>query len=251
MAIKYRTSGINTDGTSVLAATTKKKSKSKKLWTAIGIGALAIGGLSVYGGWGSGNGAGFLGSLKKGWGDLFSSSSAYSDKLPSATKTVAAPISTALSASGKGSTISNLGSLVATAGTGVKGLFSNITSGQAMLGGYAVQALAALFDKTDEDIMAFNEVQHKDNLEYKYALLASQEKAAAQALEAEVGIAEARQAGSDRRDAVVSTYMGHTSPIMGNVEGVSDVTPGYTPKKPKNYSEFHPVGGLLSAGNVA
>ena len=210
MAIKYRTSGVNTDGTSVLAATTKKKSKSKKLWTAIGIGALAIGGLSVYGGWGSGNGAGFLGSLKKGWGDLFSSSSAYSDKLPSATKTVAAPISTALSASGKGSTISNLGSLVATAGTGVKGLFSNITSGQAMLGGYAVQALAA-----------------------------------------EVGIAEARQAGSNRRDAVSSTYMGHTSPIMGNVEGVSDVTPGYTPKKPKNYSEFHPVGGLLSAGNVA
>mgnify|MGYP003668059205 CR=1 FL=1 len=236
MARTYRTSGVNTDGTSVLAATTKKKSKSKKLWTAIGIGALAIGGLSVYGGWGSGNGAGFLGSLKKGWGDLFSSSSAYSDKLPSATKTVAAPISTALSASGKGSTISNLGSLVATAGTGVKGLFSNITSGQAMLGGYAVQALAALFDKTDEDIMAFNTAQHEDNLDYKYALLASQEKAAA---------------GSDRRDAVVSTYMGHTSPIMGNVEGVSDVTPGYTPKKPKNYSEFHPVGGLLSAGNVA
>jgi hypothetical protein len=243
MARTYRTSGVNTDGTSTLAATSKKKSKSKKLWTAIGIGALAIGGLSVYGGWGSGNGLGFLGNVKEGWGKLFASSSTVGDYVNKTTvsqNVVSSPISTALSSAGKGSTMGTIGSLASQAGTGLKGYFSNITSGQAMLTGYGLQALGTLFDKGDQEALALNASKHEDLLDYNYA-----------ALEAEVGIAEARQAGSDRRDAVASTYMGHTSPIMGNVEGVSGVTPGYTPKKPKNYEAFHPVGGLISEGSVA
>ena len=109
-----------------------------------------------------------------------------------------------------------------------------------MLASTGLKTLGALFDTSDEDMLAFNTAQHEDTMDYRYA-----------SLDAEIEAAKALQEGRNRDAAVASTFMGHTSPITGNEEGVSGVTPGYTPKPPKTYSEFHPTGGLISAGNVA
>ena len=249
MAIKrtYRTSGVNTDGTSVLAATPKKKSKSKKLWTAIGIGALAIGGLAAYGGWGFGQGGTFLSSLKGGWGKLFGSAASISGGAAPAlggAGPVRGSLRTALTTQNTtalaGTAAASGGTTLGSLGTGLKGYFSNITSGQAMLASTGLNTLGALFDTSDEDMLAFNTAQHEDIMDYRYANLAAEEAAA-----------KALQEGKNRDTAIASTFMGHTSPITGNVEGVSGVTPGYIPKPSKIYPEFHPTGGLISAGSVA
>ena len=245
MAIKrtYRTSGVSTDGTSVLAATPKKKSKSKKLWTAIGIGALAIGGLAAYGGWGSTGGGTFLTSLKGGWdktfGGWFSGLGASTTAAKFAEYDALSPGFQAGATSTAPSLAASGGATLGSLGTGLKGYFSNITSGQAMLASTGLKTLGALFDTSDEDMLAFNEAQHGDILDYKYT-----------ALDAEIEASKDLQEGRNRDAAVASTFMGHTSPITGNEEGVSGVTPGYIPKPSKTYPEFHPTGGLISAGSV-
>ena len=262
MARTYRTSGVNTDGTSVLAATPKKKSKSPKLWTAIGIGALAIGGLAAYGGWGSTGGGGFLCSLKGGLGKLFGGATAataatggstFSSKLIPATAGLASKIPSAYSSAGT-SSLATTGASAAASGGGLKGFFSglsNMSSGSAYLWGSALQTVGSLLDSSDEDMLAFNTAQHEDQMDYRYAALEEQKRAAEAALAAEIEAAKAAQESRNREGAMASTFMGHTSPIMGSEEGVSGVTPGYTPKKPKTYPEFHPSGGLISAGSVA
>lgn len=246
MARTYRTSGVNTDGTSVLAATPKKKSKSKKLWTAIGIGALAIGGLAAYGGWGFGQGGTFLSSLKGGWGKIFGGTAA---GVATAGATSGAGQSVGYSAAGTtgvralgskyASTAASGGTTLGSLGTGLKGYFSNITSGQAMLASTGLKTLGALFDTSDEDMLAFNAAQHGDIMDWRYA-----------SLDAEIGAAKDLQEGRNRDAAVASTFMGHTSPITGSAEGVSGVTPGYIPKPSKTYPDIHPTGGLISAGSV-
>ena len=70
-------------------------------------------------------------------------------------------------------------------------------------------------------------------------------------LDAEIEAAKALQEGRNRDTAIGSTFMGHSSPMMEGVEGVSGMTPGYIPKPSKIYPEFHPTGGLISAGSVA
>ena len=257
MARTYRTSGVNTDGTSVLAATPKKKSKSKKLWTAIGIGALAIGGLAAYGGWGnaaSASGGGFFSSIKTGWGNIFSGATAASVGTPAVNPAISrGSLSTALTTQNT-TGLATTGASAAASGGGLKGFFSglsNISSGSAHLWGSALQTVGGLLDSSDEDMLAFNTAQHEDIMDYRYAALEAEKAMAEAALAAEIEAAQAAQESRNREGAMASTFMGHTSPIMGNEEGVSGVTPGYTPKKPKTYSEFHPTGGLISAGNVA
>jgi hypothetical protein len=257
MARTYRTSGVNTDGTSVLAATPKKKSKSKKLWTAIGIGALAIGGLAAYGGWGnaaSASGGGFFSSIKTGWGNIFGGATAASVGTPAVNPAISrGSLSTALTAQNTTS-LATTGASAAASGGGLKGFFSglsNMSSGSAYLWGSALQTVGSLLDSSDEDMLAFNTAQHEDQMDYRYAALEEQKRAAEAALAAEIEAAKAAQESRNREGAMASTFMGHTSPIMGSAEGVSGITPGYTPKTPKNYKEFHPVGGLLSAGSIA
>lgn len=268
MARTYRTSGVNTDGTSVLAATPKKKSKSKKLWTAIGIGALAIGGLAAYGGWGnaaSASGGGFFSSIKTGWGNIFGGATSTATGVATAGATSGAGQAVGYSAAGTtgvralgskyaSTSLATTGASAAASGGGLKGFFSglsNMSSGSAYLWGSALQTVGSLLDSSDEDMLAFNTAQHEDIMDYRYAALEAEKAMAEAALAAEIEAAQAAQESRNREGAMASTFMGHTSPIMGSEEGVSGVTPGYTPKKPKTYPEFHPSGGLISAGSVA
>jgi len=260
MARTYRTSGVNTDGTSVLASTPKKKSKSKKLWTAIGIGSLVLGGFAAYGGWGnvaSTSGGGFFSSLKTGVGkvgNLFGIGAA-SPSIGAATNPAISrsALGTALTAQ-KTTGLATTGASAAASGGGLKGFFSglsNMSSGSAHLFGSILQTAGNLLSTESEDMLAFNTAQHEDIMDYRYEALEAEKAMAEAALAAEIEAAKAAQESRNREGAMASTFMGHTSPIMGNEEGVSGVTPGYTPKKPKTYPEFHPSGGLISAGSVA
>ena len=256
----YKTAGLKTDGTSTLAATSKNKSKAKKVWTAVGLGALVLGGLSAYGGWGqtaSTSGGGFFSSLKTGVGkvgNLFGIGAA-SPSIGAATNPAISrsALGTSLAAQ-KATGLATTGASAAASGGVLKGFFSglsNMSSGSAYLFGTMADTLGNLLNTSDEDMLAFNTAQHEDQMAYRYAALDEQKRATEAALAAEIKAAKAAQESRNREGAMASTFMGHTSPIMGNEEGVSGVTPGYTPKKPKTYPEFHPSGGLISAGSVA
>jgi hypothetical protein len=71
-------------------------------------------------------------------------------------------------------------------------------------------------------------------------------------LAAEYDIAGAKIDQAIREGALAGTYMGHTNPIFGALEGVN-TTEGYTPSKPASIPGIHPVsGGLISqAENTA
>jgi hypothetical protein len=249
----YKTAGLKTDGTSTLAATAKNKSKAKKVWTAVGLGALVLGGLSAWGGFGQGGGS-FYQSLGTGAGKLKTTMGGWGSSLfgtggtpSSVSGMVDGPHNSGLMATGR------TAAQAAKPGM-LKGFFSgisNMSSGSAHLYGSILETAGNFLSTESEDRLAANAAEHEDLMEYRYDALEAEKAMAEAALAAEIEAAQAAQESRNREGAMASTFMGHTSPIMGNEEGVSGVTPGYTPKPPKTYSEFHPTGGLISAGNVA
>jgi hypothetical protein len=238
---KYRTSGLTTTGTSPIAATTKKKSKSKRIWKAVGIAALGAAGLSAFGGWGGGTGMTFFSGLKSGVGKI---SGGFGSLLGNTTPN-------ALSSTGIAGGVSGLSSvktaastkLLADAGSdsesGVLGnIFNKITdmsSGTAFTIGSVLEAIGAATDTSAADSLAFNTAQHEDLMDYRYA-----------ALETEAALAEADLAMKNRVAAQSGTFMGHSNPITSGADGVPSTGPGYTPKPAASFPEFHPTGGLLS-----
>jgi len=245
MAIKrtYRTTGVSTDGTSVLAATPKKKSKSKKLWTALGIGALALGGLSAYGGWGSTGGGGFLQSLGAGANKIKTTIGGIGSSIfgEAATKTSVTGFVPGPHDGG----VMGTGTSVAQSGkSGVlKGFFSglsNMSSGTASILGSALQVGGNLLDKKDEDMLAFNIAQHEDLMDYRY-----------EALDVEAAAAQAALEKENRGLAQEGMFMGHGNPVTASAEGVPSLGAGYTPETPITHPEFHPAGGLISQGQIA
>jgi len=243
-ARKYRTSGLTTTGTSPIAATTKKKSKSKRIWKAVGIAALGAAGLSAFGGWGGKTGMTFFSGLKSGVGKI---SGGFGSLLENTTS------QNALSSAGITGGVSGLSSvktaastkLLADAGSdsesGVLGNIFNkitdmdITSGEAFTYGAILDAIGQATNTDTADALAFNTAQHEDLMDYRYA-----------ALETEAALAEADLAMKNRVAAQSGTFMGHSNPITSGADGVPSTGPGYTPKPAASFPEFHPTGGLLS-----
>lgn len=244
MARKYRTSGLNTQGLSV---TKKKKSKSKGIFKAVTVAALGAAGLSALGGWGGGTGMTFLSGLSKGWGrattglsNLFGISQKTAS---SATNLVTGPNGGISLDATKDKILSSSsditgGSLLSSAGTGLKGIFNavtNMSSGTAFTIGSILKAIGDATNTSTEDALAMSAAQHEDMMDYRYA-----------ALETEAGIAEADLAMKNRVAAQSGTFMGHSNPITSGADGVPSTGPGYTPKPAASFSDFHPTGGLLS-----
>ena len=243
MTRKYKTSALTTTGTNPISVTTKKKSKSKSIWKAVGVAALGAAGLSALGGWGGGTGMTFLSGLKSGWGkatgsigSLFGVKEAASSATDLVTGSSGFP---SIDATVKGigsSSATTAGSLLGS--TGLKGIFDSITnmsSGTAFTIGSILEAIGAATDTSAADQLAFNIAKHEDQMDYNYAALEAEAHAAQQDLEMKNRVAA--QSGM---------FMGHANPITAGAEGVPATGPGYTPKPPKTYSDIHPTGGLLS-----
>ena len=241
---KLKTAGLNADGTSRLSVTKKKKSKSRWIVPAIIGGAALFAGI---GGMGASSGQGFLSSLfgagKKAAGTVGSSigkfftggSSAASEVPVHIAKKVGAKAFTSdiLSNSSDSGFLSNVfGKLGDLSGSQLIGL------GQ--IASVAGSTLGALLED-DSDILAEDQRQFDEMMEYRYA-----------ALDAELNIAGAKIDQAIREGALAGTFMGHTNPIFGALEGVN-TTEGYTPSKPASIPGIHPVsGGLISqAENTA
>ena len=235
MTRKYRTSGLTTTGTSPIAATTKKKSKSKGIFKAVTVAALGAAGLSALGGWGSGTT--FMSGLTNGWGKATESiGSLFGVKEAASVSTKAGDIGKLIEPTKKLASTANTGSLLGSAGTGLKGIFdyvTNMSSGSAFAIGSILKAIGEATNTEAADQLAFSTAKHEDQMDYNYA-----------ALEQEKEIADALIHQAQRETGVASTFMGHTNPIAA-VEGLN-IEEGYQPKPPKNYPDFHPTGGLLS-----
>jgi len=241
---KLKTAGLNADGTSRLSVTKKKKSKSRWIVPAIIGGAALFAGI---GGMGASSGQGFMSSLlgagKKVAGFFSGGSSSLAtspainpsvDKgaLGAATKALTSDILSNSSDSGFFSNV--FGKLGELSGSQLIGL------GQ--IASVAGSTLGALLED-DSDILAEDQRQHDELMDYRYA-----------ALEAELDIAGAKIDLANREGALAGTFMGFTNPIFGDTDSVKgSVTPGYTPSKPASIAGIHPVsGGLISqAENTA
>ena len=240
-----KTAGLNTDGTSRLSVTKKKKSKSRWIIPAI-IGGAAlfagIGGMSAASG-----SSGFLSSLKNigsnvgsGIGKIFGLGG---------NKAGAAAISGMVAGPHDGSGIMSTGgsALKATNALSTASdsgwfskMFSSIgnMSGSQMIGlGSILSAggstLSALFSD-DSDLLAEEQRQFDERMEYNYA-----------ALDAEMAIADATINLKNRQNALAGTFMGYTNPVV-DVEGIAS-TEGYTPSKAASIPEIHPTGLLSQA----
>jgi hypothetical protein len=263
MARKYKTSALTTTGTNPISVTTKKKSKSKSIWKAVGVAALGVAGLSALGGWGGGTGITLWDGLTKGWSRVstgFSNLFGIGQTSSAATSaaTSAAPIlpislgssqgqalaGTAASAL-KASSATTAGSLMGTVGTGLKGIFNSITNmspGGAFLWGSIFDTIGSALDTSGEDLIGLKEKEleariamHEDEMDLRHAALEAEAHAAQQDLEMRNRVAA--QSG---------TFLGHSNPLTAGAEGVPSTGPGYTPKPPKTHPDFHPTGGLLS-----
>lgn len=252
MTRKYKTSALTTTGTNPISVTTKKKSKSKSIWKAVGVAALGAAGLSALGGWGGGTGMTFLSGLTKGWGkattglgNLFGIGTGLS---PDAAMNYGANYlsdSQIMSSTKAASSATTAGSLLSSAGSGLKGIFDSITnmsSGGAFTIGSILEAIGAATDTSSEDALALKEkaleaeiAMHEDMMDYRHAALEAEAHAAQQDLEMKNRVA-----------AQEGMYMGHANPLTAGAAGVPSTGPGYTPKPPKTYPDIHPTGGLLS-----
>jgi len=257
MTRKYKTSALTTTGTNPISVTTKKKSKSKSIWKAVGVAALGAAGLSALGGWGGGTGMTFLSGLTKGWGKAATGfSNLFNIGQATSAATSAAPILPISLGSSQGQALagtaasalkasSTAGSLLSSAGTGLKGIFDSITnmsSGGAFTIGSILEAIGAATDTSGEDLIGLKEKEleaeiamHEDMMDYRHAALEAEAHAAQQDLEMKNRVAA--QSGM---------FMGHANPLTAGAAGVPSAGPGYTPKPPKTHPEFHPTGGLLS-----
>tara|TARA_B100000902_G_scaffold79716_1_gene84390 strand:- start:394 stop:1128 length:735 start_codon:yes stop_codon:yes gene_type:complete len=239
---KLKTAGLNADGTSRLSVTKKKKSKSRWIVPAIIGGAALFAGI---GGMGASSGQGFMSSLfsagKKTAGSLGSSIGSFfsggssSEALTSINPSIS-----------KGALGTATNALKTTQESGIFGtLFDKLGSlsgsqliGLGQIAGVAGSTLGALFeeDNSIDPERLFEEEKRQFDL----------------MLAAEYDIAGAKIDQAIREGALAGTYMGHTNPIFGALEGVN-TTEGYTPSKPASIAGIHPVsGGLISqAENTA
>ena len=250
MTRKYKTSALTTEGLSV---TKKKKSKSKGIFKAVTVAALGAAGLSALGGWGSGTGITLWDGLTKGWGKVAGSLGSLFG-IGQATSAAAAPMvsgpqgglmSTGGSALKAASSATTAGSLLSSAGTGLKGIFDsiiNMSSGGAFTIGSILEAIGAATDTSGEDLIGLKEKEleaqiamHEDEMDLRHAEIEAEAHAAQQDLEMKNRVA-----------AQEGMYMGHANLLTAGAEGVPSTGPGYTPKPPKTHPEFHPTGGLLS-----
>ena len=239
---KLKTAGLNADGTSRLSVTKKKKSKSRWIVPAIIGGAALFAGI---GGMGASSGQGFLSSLlgtgKKAAGTIGSSISSFFSGGSSSEALTAINPSISRGALG---TATN--ALKTTQESGIFGtLFDKLgdLSGSQLIGlgqiaGVAGSTLGALFeeDNSIDPERLFEEEKRQFDL----------------MLAAEYDIAGAKIDQAIREGALAGTFMGHTNPIFGELDGVN-TTEGYTPSKPASIAGIHPVsGGLISqAENTA
>ena len=253
MTRKYRTSALTTEGTSPIAATTKKKSKSKGIFKAVTVAALGAAGLSALGGWGGGTGMTFLSGLTKGWGKATGSFGSLFGVSQAATAPALSTTGSLINGAGghravelsSAASTSTTGSLLSSAGSGLKGIFDSITnmsSGGAFTFGAILDAIGQATDSSGEDLIGLKEkaleaeiAMHEDMMDYRHAALEAEAHAAQQDLEMKNRVAA--QSG---------TFMGHSNPITSGADGVPSTSPGYTPKPAASFSEFHPTGGLLS-----
>lgn len=257
MTRKYKTSALTTTGTNPISVTTKKKSKSKSIWKAVGVAALGAAGLSALGGWGGGTGMTFLSGLTKGWGKVTTDLGSLFGIGQTTSAATAPTLSTtgsliggagghrAVGLSSAASSATTAGSLLSSAGTGLKGIFDSITnmsSGGAFTIGSILEAIGAATDSSGEDALALKEkaleaeiAMHEDMMDYRHAALEAEAHAAQQDLEMKNRVA-----------AQEGMYMGHANPLTAGAAGVPSTGPGYTPKPAKTYPDIHPTGGLLS-----
>ncbi len=239
---KLKTAGLNADGTSRLSVTKKKKSKSRWIVPAIIGGAALFAGI---GGMGASSGQGFMSSLlgagKNAATNIGSSISKFFSGGSSSEALTAINPSISRGALG---TATN--ALKTTQESGIFGtLFDKLGSlsgsqliGLGQIAGVAGSTLGALFeeDNSIDPERLFEEEKRQFDL----------------MLAAEYDIAGAKIDQAIREGALAGTFMGHTNPIFGNLEGVN-TTEGYTPSKPASIAGIHPVsGGLISqAENTA
>jgi len=246
MTRKYKTSALTTTGTKPISVTTKKKSKSKSIWKAVGVAALGAAGLSALGGWGGGTGMTFLSGLTKGWGKATTGlGSLFGIGQAAAVPTPGTDIGKLIQPTAKLASTTTAGSLLSSAGAGLKGIFDSITnmsSGGAFTIGSILEAIGAATDSSGEDALDLKEkaleaeiAMHEDMMEYRHAALEAEAHAAQQDLEMKNRVA-----------AQEGMFMGHANPLTAGAAGVPSTGPGYTPKPPKTYPDIHPTGGLLS-----
>lgn len=245
MTRKYKTSALTTTGTNPISVTTKKKSKSKSIWKAVGVAALGAAGLSALGGWGGGTGMTFLSGLTKGWGKVTTDLGSLFGIGQAATVPTPGDIGKLIQPTAKLASTTTAGSLLSSAGSGLKGIFDSITnmsSGGAFTIGSILEAIGAATDSSGEDALALKEkaleaeiAMHEDMMDYRHAALEAEAHAAQQDLEMKNRVA-----------AQEGMYMGHANPLTAGAAGVPSTGPGYTPKPAKTYPDIHPTGGLLS-----
>ena len=240
-----KTAGLNPDGTSRLSVTKKKKSKSRWIIPAI-IGGAAL--FSGIGGMSAASGSsGFFSSFKNilsgtgkflGLGSGASASEAIKIG-PSGNMTIIP---------GSGMSAAGLKSVPSLSTASDSGWFSKIfssignMSGSQMIGlGSILSAggstLSALFDDSDEmaaELLAEEQRQFDERMEYNYA-----------ALESQAAMHESTINLKNRQNALAGTFMGYTNPVV-DVEGISS-TKGYTPSKAASIPEIHPTGLLSQA----
>lgn len=242
---KLKTAGLNADGTSRLSVTKKKKSKSRWIVPAIIGGAALFAGI---GGMGASSGQGFMSSLLGAGKNAATNIGSSISKFFSGGSSLAeSPYITLGEAGRTAQTAASATSTLKTAQeSGIFGtLFDKLGSlsgsqliGLGQIAGVAGSTLGALFeeDNSIDPERLFEEEKRQFDL----------------MLAAEYDIAGAKIDQAIREGALAGTFMGHTNPIFGNLEGVN-TTEGYTPSKPASIAGIHPVsGGLISqAENTA